>query len=169
MYNNQFRGYNPNITEQNMYEQIDGQINQLQRMKEQMRNQQPAINQTFQLAPQGGMRFANTIDEVSREQVFVDTPFFSKDMSIIWIKNNKNEIKTYELNEIVPKDDKDFQIEYLTSRLEELERKFKNEQFNTNVIATEDTTNTTGNDEAIGEPVKESKSTSVPRVSKSKK
>lgn len=157
----------PRINQQSMFEQIDGQINQLQQMKEQMRNQ-PSINQTFQLAPQGSMRFANTIDEVIREMVYTETPFFSKDLSVVWIKNPKNEIKTYELNEIVPKDDKDIQIEYLTSRLEELERKFNNEQSNTNVITTEDATDTSGDNESIRKSIKEVESSSVSRVSKSK-
>ena len=58
--------------EQTMYDQIDGQINQLVNMRNQIKNnatmqqsqQQPtAINQTFQLAPNGGngMRYANSI------------------------------------------------------------------------------------------------------------
>lgn len=157
----------PRINQQSMFEQIDGQINQLQQMKEQMRNQ-PSINQTFQLAPQGSMRFANTIDEVSREMVYTETPFFSKDLSVVWIKNPKNDIKTFELNEIVPKDDKDIQIEYLTSRLEELERKFSNEQFNTNVITTEDATDSSRDDETTRKSIKEVESSSVSRVSKSK-
>lgn len=158
----------PRINQQSMYEQIDGQINQLQQMKEQMRNQ-PSINQTFQLAPQGVMKYANTIEDVSREMVYNDTPFFSKDLSVVWIKNAKNEIKTFELNEIVPKDDKDLQIEYLTSRLEDLERKFNNEQLNTDAITTETTTDSSRDDETTGESVKEVKSSSVSRVSKSKK
>ena len=97
MYNNPYaRKYN----QQNMYDQIDNQINQLQQMREQMKNnanQQPAINQTFQLAPSnlGGLRYFNTLDEVDKEVVYSDTPFFSKDMSVLWLKNNKGEIKTF--------------------------------------------------------------------------
>lgn len=159
----------PRFNQQNMYEQIDGQINQLQQMKEQIKNQQPAINQTFQLAPQGAMKYANTIDEVSREMVYSDTPFFSKDLSIVWIKNAKNDIKTYEMTEIIPKDDKDLQIEYLTTRLEELERKFNNEQLDTNVITAEDTTNTSRNNETTRESTEDEKPSSISRVSKSKK
>ena len=50
--------YQSNINQQSMYDQIDSQIAQLNSMKEQMKNnanhqQQPAINQTFQLAPNG--------------------------------------------------------------------------------------------------------------------
>ena len=162
------------FNQQNMYEQIDNQIAQLNQMKEQIKNnhvQQPAINQTFQLAPsnQSGMKYANSLDDVNKEMVYVDTPFFSKDMSVVWIKNNKNDIKTYELNEIVPKDSKDLQIEYLQAQIEELKGMIKNEQSITNVNAEQVTTNTTTDDEPIGEPIKESKPTSIPKVSRSKK
>ena len=112
MYNNPYmqqRGFN----QQNMYEQIDNQINQLQQMREQIKNnqQQPAINQTFQLAPTNShtMRYANTIEDVNKETVYFDTPFFSKDMSVLWIKGVSGNIKTYELSEILPKDEKDLQ------------------------------------------------------------
>jgi hypothetical protein len=95
--------------------------------------QQPAINQTFQLAPNANytMRFANTVDEVNKEIVTADTPFFSKDMSILWIKNNKNEIKTYELNEIEPKDEKDIKIDFLMAQIEQLKKEMKNNEPNT--------------------------------------
>ena len=90
-------------------------------------------------------------------------------MSVVWIKNNKNDIKTYELNEIVPKDSKDLQIEYLQAQIEELKGMIKNEQPIKNVNAEQVTTNTTTDDEPIGEPIKESKPTSIPKVSRSKK
>ena len=98
--NNYSRNYIPNynFNQQNMYDQIDGQIAQLQQMKEQIKNQQPAINQTFQLAPNNhAMRFVNTIDDVAKETVYFDTPYFSKDMCVLLIKNTKVDIKTYEL------------------------------------------------------------------------
>ena len=139
-------------------------------MKEQMKNQQPAINQTFQLAPSNHtMRYANTIEDVSRETVYYDTPFFSKDMSVVWIKNVKGDIKTYELSEIVPQDDKDIQIQYLQSQIEELKGMIKNEQPITNDNAEQVTTDTTEHDETIREQPKESKPTSIQRVSTSKK
>ena len=131
MYNNayqQFRNYNPNnnVYEQNMYDQIDGQIKQLQQMKEQVRNNQmqPAINQTFQLAPTNRdvIRYATSIEEVQKESVIGETPYFSKDMSVVWVKNLKGEIKTYELNEIVLKDEKDIKIDYLIAQIEELKK-----------------------------------------------
>lgn len=166
--------------EQTMYDQIDGQINQLVNMRNQIKNnanmqqnqqQQPtAINQTFQLAPNGGngMRYASSIEEVSKENVFFDTPYFSKDLSVVWIKKASGDIVAYELNEIVQKDEKDLQIEYLMSQVKELKGMIENEQSYSNVNEKQNETNTSKYDEPIGEPIKKSKSTSVSRVSKSK-
>lgn len=166
MYQNPYMNYQQNFNSQSMNERIDNQIAQLQQMKEQMKNQQqPAINQTFQLAPthQGGMRYANIIDDVGKEVVYADTPFFSKDMSVVWIKNNKGDIKTYELKEIVPMDSKDIQIQYLQSQIEELKGMIKNES-NTNVSnddTKQDATDTTTDDGATRTTTKKSKSTNV--------
>ena len=94
--------------------------------------QQPTnLTQNFQLAPnsQNNMRFANTIDDVIREVVYVDTPFFSRDMSVLWIKNSKNEIKSFELKEIVQKDEKDMKIEFLMAQIEELKKGSVNNEF----------------------------------------
>lgn len=171
MYNNPYvRNYN----QQNMYDQIDNQINQLQQMREQMKNnanQQPAINQTFQLAPSnlGGLRYFNTIDEVDKEVVYSDTPFFSKDMSVLWLKNNKGEIRTYELKEIIPKDSKDLQIEYLQARIDKLEGMIKDEQPITNVNAEQITTNTSEYDDTTGATAEKNKPTGVSKISGSKK
>ena len=173
MFNNGYvRPYN-NVSQQNMYEQIDNQINQLQQMREQIKNNtmQPAINQTFQLAPTGTntMRYAYTIDDVSKEIVYGDTPFFSKDMSVVWIKNTKGTIKSYEMNEIIPKDTKDMQIEYLQAQIEELKGMIKNEQSNSNDIKEQDATSTTENDESVGKPIETNKPTSISKISRSKK
>lgn len=167
-----------NLNQQNMYEQIDNQISQLNAMKEQMKHnttttqqQQPAINQTFQLAPNGhgGVRYVNSIEDVGKETVFVDTPFFSKDMSVLWIKNTSGDIKAYEINEIIQKDEKDLQIDLLMAKINELEGMIKNEPVNTNVVTTEVPTDTTESSEPVGTTTKSTKSTSVSRVSKSKK
>ena len=172
MFNNPYmNNYNtqPNI------DRINAQINELEKMRDQMQKpiqQQPTnLTQNFQIAPTNNhtVRYANTIEDVAKEQVFYDTPFFSKDMSVLWFKSAKGDIKTYELNEIIPKDEKDLQIEYLQSQIEELKGKINNEQSNSNVDAKQNATNTTTNDETVGEPIKESKSTSVSRVSTSKK
>lgn len=168
MYNNPYMQNFNNMSygQQSLNDRIDTQIAQLNQMKEQIKNQQPtSINQTFQLAPLNNhqMRYLNTIDEVNKEIVYVDTPFFSKDMSIVWIKNNKGDIKTYELKEIVPMDEKDLQIQYLQSQIEELKGMIKNES-NTNV-SNDDTkqnaTDTTTDDGATRTTTKKSKSTNV--------
>lgn len=192
--NNQFNrayamnyGNNPNqqnMYEQNMYDQIDNQINQLVNMRNQIRNnsqqqthQQPtAINQTFQLSPNGGgMKYANSIDDVNKENVFFDTPFFSKDLSVLWIKNASGDIKAYELNEIVQKDEKDIQIELLQeqqrekdnwidslqAQIDELKGMINNEQPISNVIKSKNETNTSRNDETPRTTSKKSKSASL--------
>lgn len=170
MFNNPYmqRG----INQQNMYEQIDNQINQLNQMKEQMKNnqqQQTPITQNFQLAPNSHtMRYANTIDDVTKETVYFDTPFFSKDMSVLWIKSVNGNIKTYELNEILPKDEKDMQIEFLQSQIEELKGMIKNDANVANDDAKQNETNTSTNDEPVGATTKKSKSTSIQKVSRSK-
>ena len=170
MNNGYMRNYIPGFNQQNIGEQIDYQINQLQQMKEQMKNQQPAINQTFQLAPTNHtMRYANTIDDVSRETVYFDTPFFSKDMSVVWIKSVKGDIKTYELNEIIPKDEKDMQIDLLIAQIEELKGMMSNEQSDTNADAEQVSTSTTTDDEADGNTTKKNKPSSVQKISGSKK
>ena len=168
--------YQSVYSQQNMYDQIDNQIAQLNSMKEQMKNnanhqQQPAINQTFQLAPNGhgGIRYANSIEDVGKETVFVDTPFFSKDLSVLWIKNSSGDIKAYELNEIVKKDEKDLQIDLLTAKINELEGMIKNEQSNKTIIESKTSTDTEEHDEPVGTTTQSTKSTSISRVSKSKK
>lgn len=134
MYNNPYM-YQQNYNQQNINDKIDNQIAQLQQMKEQVKNQQPAINQTFQLAPNNNiMRYANTIDDVTKENVYFDTPFFSKDMSIVWIKDSKGNIRTYELNEIIPKDNKDLQIESLQMQLAELRKEIENAKPNNEYV-----------------------------------
>ena len=172
MYGNYPRPYN-NINQQGMYEQIDNEINNLQQMKERMKNQvqQPAINQTFQLAPIGAntLRYANTIEDVNKEIVFGDTPFFSRDMSVLWLKNIKGNIKTYELNEIIPKDDKDMQIEFLQSQIEELRKEMrKNDAVITNDDAKQDATSTSTSNDTVGTTVEKEKPTSIQKVSRGK-
>ena len=156
MYNNPYiSAYNPQTTA----DRIDNQIAQLQQMKEQLPQQTPQptnLTQNFQLAPnsQNGIKYVETIEDVNKEIVFTDTPFFSKDMSVVWIKNAKNEIKIYSLEEIIQKDERDIQIEYLMNEIEELKKgKNKNEKYGSN----------NGN-----EPIKEPKSSSISNSSKSK-
>ncbi len=115
--------YNPQVS----LDRINSQIAELEKMKANM--QQPvtpptSLTQNFQLAPQNKdvIKYANSMEEVQRDLVIGDTPYFSRDMSVVWIKNTKGEIKTYELNEIIPKDEKDLKIEYLQAQINELKK-----------------------------------------------
>ena len=115
-------------------DRIDNEIERLKQMKAQV--QQPApITQNFQLAPtHSGIRYANTIDDVKKEIVYIDTPYFSKDMSIMWLKNTKGEVKTYELNEIVEKDEKDLKIEFLQAQINEMKGMINNAKSSNELI-----------------------------------
>ena len=106
---------------QGMRDRIDRQLQQVT----QPQQQTPNIQQTFQLAPtqnQTTMRYANTIEDVNKELVFGDTPFFSKDLTVMWLKNVKGEVKSYELKKIVQKDEKDLKIESLQLQIDELKK-----------------------------------------------
>lgn len=134
MYNNV---YNPQAN----LDRINMQIAELERMKTQIPQQmQPAINQTFQIASTNReiIRYANSIDDVQKEMVVGDTPYFSKDLTIVWIKNIKGEIRSFELNEIIAKDNKDLMIENLQLQIKELRKEIKNA--NTNNEYADDTT-----------------------------
>ena len=168
--------YMQNYNTQPSLDRINAQINELEKMKEQMQkpiqSQPTNLTQNFQLAPTSRdvIRYATSIEEVQKDMVIGETPYFSKDMSVVWVKNLKGEIKTYELNEIVPKDEKDMQIEFLQAQIDELKKgMMANEQPIANVISAENTTSTSKYDETIGKSVKESEPTSIQRVSTSKK
>lgn len=114
--------------------------------------QQP-ITQNFQLSPtHTGMRFVNSIDDVRKELVYFETPYFSRDMSVMWIKNVRGEIIPYEIKRIVIKDEKDMQMEKMQKEIEELKEKL-NEKPN------DESSNDNGD-----EPIKDEKSTNVSNV-----
>ena len=112
----------PNFyTNQNNLEKINYQISELERLKQQI--QQPApITQNFQLAPTSTIRYVKSIEDVQKTNVIGDTPFFSQDMAVLWVKNGSGEVKTYELKEIVNKDEKDLKIDFLMAQIEELKK-----------------------------------------------
>lgn len=161
--------YNPQVS----LDRINNQIAELEKMRSQIQqpiNPPTSLTQNFQIAPtnRDAIRYASSIEEVQKDMVMGDTPYFSKDMSIVWVKNTSGLIKTYELNEIVPKDEKDLQIEFLMGQIEELKEKVNNEQYVTNDDEADDDGNYTENDKPTRTTTKENKSTSIPRVSKSK-
>lgn len=166
--------YGQNMQQMNI-DNINAQMAELEKLKQRMQQQnmpQPTnLTQNFQITPsthRDNMRYANSINDVKKELVIADTPFFSRDMSVVWIKSPSNEIKAYEMNEIIEKDEKDIQIEYLTSQIEELKGMIVNEQHNSNVIQSENETNTARFDEPVARTTQKSEPTSVSRVSKSK-
>lgn len=171
MYNNPYyqNAYNPQVS----IDRINNQIADLEKMRQQLQQppQQPqAITQNFQLAPNNnGMKYVNTIDDVSKEIIYFDTPFFSKDMTVMWVKNAKGDIKSYELREIIPKDNKDLQIEYLQAQIEELKGRMDNERVTTNANQQQISKYTKEYDEPIGEQIENDKPSSVSKVSRGKK
>ena len=128
MYNNPY--YVNNNSQINL-ERIDNQIKELESMRNQLqRTNQPAINQTFQLAPtSSGIKYVSGEEDVAKELVFQDSIFLNKDFTRLWLKGTNGKIKSYEMSEIVKKDEKDLRIEELEKELEELRGK-KDEQSN---------------------------------------
>lgn len=165
-----FNSYTPQVS----LDRINSQIAELEKMRNQMQQPiQPPTNltQNFQIAPTNRevIRYASSIDEVQRDMVIGETPYFSKDMSVVWVKNTKGDIKTYELTEIIPKDEKDLIIENLQAQINELKGKIENEYDATSNDREYDETSTTEDDGSTRATTKESKPTSVQRVSTSKK
>lgn len=116
---------NPYYNTQVSLDKIDNQIRELENMRNHLqRPQQPSINQTFQLVPnnQNGLKFVSGIEDVSKELVFGDSVFFDKDFKNMWFKDVKGNIKTYELNEVIKKDEKDLMIEDLRAQIEKLKK-----------------------------------------------
>lgn len=111
-----FNTYSPQAN----LDRINSHIAELEKMRQQL-TQQPPITQNFQITPNGqSMRYSDSLESVEREYVTGDTPFFSKDLSVLWLKNASGEVKTYELKEIIKKDEKDLQIELLMAQIEEM-------------------------------------------------
>lgn len=171
MYNNPYmqNAYNPNLMQQNINEKIDSEIAKLQQMKNHNTNQ-PAINQTFQLAPNNnGIKFVNDIEDVKKEFAISETPFINKDYSTLWIKNAKGEIRIFELNEVIPKDDKDILIEKLQSQINNLSNQIKEMNYNEQYYAkSNDESRDEYESEQLIEPTKSSKSSNVSSNRKSK-
>ena len=116
-----YNTYNPQAS----LDRINSHIAELEKMKQQLTQQQMPTNltQNFQIAPnQGGIKYADNLEQVQKELVLIDTPYFSKDMSVLWLKKATGDVKSYELNEIVEKDEKDLKIELLMAQIDELKK-----------------------------------------------
>lgn len=95
-----------------------------QPIPQQIPQQQTPITQNFQLSPtHTGLRYANSVDDVRKELVYFETPYFSRDMRFMWIKNVKGEVTPYEIKKIEYKDEKDLQMEQMQREIDELKEK----------------------------------------------
>ncbi len=168
MYNNP---YIQNYSQQSLNDKIDNEIAKLQQMKNHNVTQ-PAINQTFQLAPtNNGIKFVNGIDDVQKELAIYETPFINKDYSTLWIKNAKGEIRIFNLEEVIPKDEKDLIIEKMQLQIDELTGQIKEMKKDEQHYAKSyDENRYEYESEQSIEPIKDEKSTNVSnyRTSKSK-
>lgn len=180
MYNNPYipnynNGYNQqinNIPQTNNYDEyikyLDKEKERVEKSKEQYINryqQQPTvINQTFQSSPNSvaGLKHVNSIEDAEKELTVVETAFVTNDYTQLFIKNAKGEIRTFDMFEVIPKDEKDEIIEQLRSENNKLKGMIKNESTNA--------TNDEECDTTIDKPTKTktTSNVSVSRTSKAK-
>ena len=141
-------GYNPQTLDiDKQIQEEKSRLSELERKKIQAMYAQPTIlNQTIQAGPQtNSYKNAESIDDVNREMVFLDTIFVNKTFTNMWLKTPQGKVKTYLLEEIIPKDEKDLRIESLEKQIKELLEGKK-----------EDANKHTGNNAAITGSVSES-------------
>lgn len=120
---------------QAMKNRIDQQIMQYQQP---MQQQNPTpITQNFQLAPNTNStnndfdgKFANDVEVVKNTLAIKDTLFINKDYSLLWIKDAIGNIRSYTLNEIIEKDEKDIEIDKLKDEIKELKEMIINGKSN---------------------------------------
>lgn len=127
-YNNQIYNFDRQIQEKR------SEIAELEKQKIQAQFAQPTIlNQTIQAGPQAsGIRYAESIDEVKREMIFLDTLFVNRAFTNMWYKKPNGETKTYLLEEFIPKDEKDIRIESLENEIRKLKEQRENESSRSN-------------------------------------
>ena len=116
-------GFNPqlNVIDRQILEERN-KINELEKQRIQAQYSQPTIlNQTIQTGPtSSGIRYAESIDDVNREMVFVDTLFVNKDFTNMWYKTPQGVVRPFLLEEVIPKDEKDLRIEKKEKQVKEL-------------------------------------------------
>lgn len=139
--------------DQNYLNMIDREKEKLDKLRENYLNryQQPAaINQTIQLGTtNNGIKYVNSVEDVQKDLIIVDTPFISNDFSYLWIKSPKGEIRTFSIQEIKPKDEKDLLIEQLQKENQYLKGAIQNESINKSNDEPTSTNENESNDESI--------------------
>ena len=140
--NNQFYMQQYERDLQNIMRDAQGRINQLRTQNQMQPPQQVPITQNFQLAPNqsNGIKYMNSTEEVKKELVFTDTLFVNKEYTKLWLKNAMGEVKSFEIKEIVEKDEKDLKIDELMAKIEKLESEMKLDESTSNGDANVDAT-----------------------------
>lgn len=130
-YVNNFSPYNQNSIQQleQMRDQLDARIQTAQQQQQQSQqqpmipNQPTNLTQNFQLAPSTSSngdlqcQYADNIDEVKNTFVMKNAIFVTKDLSTMWQKDVSGNIRTFKTEEIIPRDEKDMQIQALQEEL----------------------------------------------------
>lgn len=97
---------------------------------EQQMKQQPAINQTFQLAPTNmnelDAKFVGSVNDVKNLLAMKDTLCVSPDYSFLWLKKADGSIKSYKMEEVIELDEKDKMILSLQKQIDELKGSMTN-------------------------------------------
>lgn len=125
---NNFNPYNNLYMQemQSMKDRIDKQMQQYQQSQNQFMQQQPQIQQTFQLSnPNQNMndfdgRYAETIDEVKNTLVYKNSLFLTKDMNKMWFKDAGGNIRIFNLQEEIQVDENIAEINDLKKEVGEL-------------------------------------------------
>lgn len=138
---------NPYFYQQPSVQRIDNQIRELENLKTQFQSlpQQQPITQNFQLAPSqsnNNIKYMNSVEDVKNELVFTDTLFINKEHTKLWLKNSLGDIKSFEIKEIIEKDEKDLKIDELMAKINQLESEMKKSETSSNDDANVDATTT---------------------------
>lgn len=134
-FQNNFNPYNQNSIQQmeQIRDQWDAKIQLAQQQQQSQQSQQqpmaqaqPSVTQNFQLAPTTNTnselegRYAENIDEVKNTFVMKTGVFVTKDFSTLFVKDVSGNIRTFKTEEVIPKDDKDIQIQALQEELKNM-------------------------------------------------
>lgn len=106
----------------------------------------PNLTQNFQITPvQSGIPFkiVNSIDDINNEIVITDTYFLLNNYTKLYIKNARGDLRTFNVIEDKPKDEKDLLIEDLKKQIDELKGGILNANTNTTSDAYAETFDTT--------------------------
>lgn len=121
---------------QSVYEQnLENIIQQANGQLQQLRNRPTPTNltQNFQITPQNSTpndlqsAYVSGVEEVKNIFMTKNGIFVDKGLTNLWFKNTEGNIRTFTLQEVVQKDEKDLEIEKLKKQLEDLKKKGKKE------------------------------------------